>query len=403
MSTLVGTTIGGYRLVEEIGKGGMAIVYKAYQAKLNRWVAVKVLDPLFSLDKTETVTRFRREARAIASLRHPNILSIFDYGEQKGLEYFVTEYIENGSLRDALQHGPLASGLAISLTMGVGEALALAHSHDVVHRDVKPANILLAKEDWPLLADFGLAKLLQERQRLTDPGTTLGTPEYTSPEQALGERIDHRTDIYSLGIVLFEAVNGAPPFQSSKPFDVLLMHLNQQPPKLSGEAGVTEDLNRVVHRALAKNPEDRYPQMTDMLADLVDISHHTESTGVTDTGRRQSCQNVGIGLSGPCFLVPGTIEPIPIPSARNVLVGRTDPRQHVTVDIDLSKLCQSAVGISRRHARLIHEDCGWQIEDLRSTNGTYLNGHSLAPARPTPLKDGDSVRLGHLELIFRAG
>jgi serine/threonine protein kinase len=195
MTNLIGTTIGSYNLVEEIGRGGMAIVYKAYQPKLDRWVAVKVLDPAYTNNNFETLARFRKEAKAIAGVRHPNILTIHDYGEEDGLEYIVTEYVEGGTLKDQLTGTPFDWKRAVALVIGVGQALATAHSHGIIHRDVKPANVLLPRENWPLLADFGLAKIKEDRQALTEPGTTLGTPTYTSPEQALGEPIDQRADI----------------------------------------------------------------------------------------------------------------------------------------------------------------------------------------------------------------
>jgi serine/threonine protein kinase len=268
MESLVNKTLGGYSLVEELGKGGMAVVYKAYQPKLERWVAVKVLNPIYTADEDESeiLTRFQREARAIAALRHPNILTIHDYGEEEGLAYIVMEYVEAGTLKDRLTGDPFDWKRAVNLAMGLGRALAYAHDQGIIHRDVKPANVLLPREDWPLLADFGLVKLQQARRALTQPGMTLGTPAYTSPEQAVGEAVDHRADIYALGVVLFEMVTGRLPFESDKPFEVLLMHMNEPPPR---PRDLVTDMPEIVEdailKALAKSPDDRYDQMSEMV------------------------------------------------------------------------------------------------------------------------------------------
>ncbi|MEJ2559635.1 MAG: serine/threonine-protein kinase, partial [Anaerolineae bacterium] len=156
MKSLINETLGGYSLVEELGRGGMAVVYKAYQPKLERSVAVKVLDPVYTSEDSDVLARFRREAKAIAALRHPNILTVYDYGEEQGLAYIVMEYVEGGTLKDRLQGKSFDWERALDLGVGVGRALAFAHDRGIVHRDVKPANILLPREDWPLLADFGL-------------------------------------------------------------------------------------------------------------------------------------------------------------------------------------------------------------------------------------------------------
>jgi serine/threonine protein kinase len=253
MENLINSMLGGYELVEELGKGGMATVYKAFQPKLDRSVAVKVLDPGYISDDSDVLARFRREAKAIALLRHPNILTVYDYGEEEGLAYIVMEYVEGGTLKDQLQGEPFSWERAVSLGIGVGRALAFAHGQGIVHRDVKPANILLPTEDWPLLADFGLVKLQQARRALTQAGMILGTPDYTSPEQALGESTDHRADIYALGVVLYEMVAGQLPFVAKKAFDVLLMHINDPVPNLRDlVADIPASVAEVITKAMAK-------------------------------------------------------------------------------------------------------------------------------------------------------
>nr|MBC8252965.1 serine/threonine protein kinase [Ardenticatenia bacterium] len=283
MNNLIGTTIGSYNLVEEIGKGGMAIVYKAYQPKLDRWVAVKVLDPAYTTNNFEVLARFRKEAKAIAGVRHPNILTIHDYGEEDGLEYIVMEYVEGGTLKDQLTSTPFDWKRATALAIGVGQALATAHSHGIIHRDVKPANVLMPRENWPLLADFGLAKIKEDRQSLTEPGITLGTPTYTSPEQALGEPIDQRADIYALGVLLYEMVTGRAPFASDRHFEVMLLHMSEPPPRPRDEVpGIPDKLESIILKALEKQPSDRYSQMADMVEELETLMARVLHTKPTD-------------------------------------------------------------------------------------------------------------------------
>jgi serine/threonine protein kinase len=416
MESLVNRTLGGYSLAQELGKGGMAVVYKAYQPKLERWVAVKVLDPLYTSKESDVLTRFRREARAIAALRHPNILTVYDYGEEEGLAYIVMEYVEGGTLKDRLKGEPFEWQRAVKLGMAVGRALAYAHEQGIVHRDVKPANILLPSEDWPLLADFGLIKLQQAVQALTQPGMTLGTPDYTSPEQALGETADHRADIYALGCVLFEMVTGRMPFQSQKAFELLLMHASEPPPYPRDLVpGIPEPVEAAILKALAKSPDDRYARMNDMVADLELAWAASLATGymppeaaapASETAQPTTVMQIDslqAILTGPRFTVLGTGGLLPIPSKDEVVIGRADPRSKSNPDIDLSTYGGSSAGVSRQHARLLRQPSGWLIEDLRSTNGTYVNNQPVLPARPAPLNDGDSVRCGQLVLTFHVG
>jgi serine/threonine protein kinase len=412
MKSLINETLGGYSLVEELGRGGMAVVYKADQPKLERSVAVKVLDPIYTSEDSDVLARFRREAKAIAALRHPNILTVYDYGEEEGLAYIVMEYVEGGTLKDRLQGKSFDWKRALDLGVGVGRALAFAHDRGIIHRDVKPANILLLREDWPLLADFGLVKLQQARRALTQPGVTLGTPDYTSPEQALGETIDYRADIYALGVVLYEIVTGQLPFKAEKPFDVLLMHVSDPPKKPSDLApDIPEVLENAILKALAKSPEDRYAHMRDMVADLelaqeAILAMQQRKLLQSDQTMHHATMQIDLVqsfLSGPRFVVVATGATLPIPHKDEVLIGRADPRGNVIPDIDLSMYGGGSAGVSRQHARLMCQDDNWTIEDLRSTNGTYVNNQSVPSSQPTPLKDGDSVRCGQLVLTFYSG
>jgi serine/threonine protein kinase len=409
MESLIDRTLGGYNLTEELGMGGMATVYKAYQPRLERSVAMKVLDPAFITDDSDVLARFRREAKAIAALRHPNILTVYDYGEEEGLAYIVMEYVEGGTLKDRLEGEPFEPQRAVGLSIGVGRALAFGHDQGIIHRDVKPANILLPREDWPLLADFGLVKLQQARRALTQAGMILGTPDYTSPEQALGEAADHRADIYALGVVLYEMITGRLPFEANKAFDVLLMHINEAPPKPREIVpNIPEIVEDIILKALAKSPAERYPDMQDMVTNLeaawetFQTSAHLASPPAEDSIHHATMQidSVQSFLKGPRFVVAATGSPLLIPQKDEVLIGRADPRGKVVPDIDLSVYGGGTAGVSRQHARLLRTGEGWMIEDLRSTNGTFVNDRRVPPSQPTPLNDGDSVRCGQLVLNF---
>ena len=264
---LTGSTIGQYQILEHIGQGGMGIVYKAYQPALDRHVAIKVL----TTDLTKApdfITRFEREAKTIARLRHRNILTIFDYGQQDNLLYLVMEYVSRGTLQERMGW-PQDLPYSLNVIVQVGEALAHAHQQGVVHRDVKPANILVVEEGWFLLSDFGLVKMVEDSIQLTASGTSLGTPHYMSPEQASGLTVDPRSDIYSLGTVLYECVTGRPPFGVDNPVTVLMKQINEPiPPPRKLRSDLPEEMEAIIMKALAKSPDERYQRMEDFLAAL---------------------------------------------------------------------------------------------------------------------------------------
>jgi len=264
---LIDKTLGQYRIVEKLGSGGMADVYKAFQPSLGRYVAVKILPAVLCRDETFRA-RFDREAKAVAQLRHPNILTVFAYGEQESIIYIVMEYARGGTLKDRMQE-PLSLADTVDVVTKVGSALAYAHRRGVIHRDVKPSNILLTEEDWPLLADFGLAKMVEGSTELTASGVSVGTPEYMSPEQGQGLPVDHRTDIYSLGVVLYEMVTGQTPFKADTPMAVIIKHMTETLPSprlLRPDLPVS--IERIIVRAMAKAPEERYQSADEMAAAL---------------------------------------------------------------------------------------------------------------------------------------
>jgi serine/threonine protein kinase len=249
--------IASYTLLEPIGFGGMAVVYKARQETLDRIVAVKLMSETFASSE-EFIERFRREARTAANMRHPNVVTVHDFGlDERGVPYLVLEFVEGATLADLMDAG-LDDARVPDLLDQIAAGLDYAHSRGVIHRDVKPGNVLLTDDGRAILTDFGLAWLL-EGTHLTMVGGVIGTPEYMSPEQASGDAIDHRTDVYALGVVLFEMLAGERPYAADQPLGVLLKHLQAPVPSLLElRPDLPLALERVIQQALAKDPDDRY-------------------------------------------------------------------------------------------------------------------------------------------------
>jgi serine/threonine protein kinase len=263
-----GQMLGPYRIISQIGQGGMATVYKAYQPSMDRNVAVKVL-PGQLADSPEFTQRFQQEARIIARLEHAHILPVFDYGESEGIHYFVMRFLDAGTLKDKMQNGhPLPLSEIDRLFTQLSDALSYAHSLGVVHRDLKPANALIDSRGNLFLTDFGIAKILESASpRLTQTDAIMGTPAYISPEQAQAQKVDQRSDIYSLGIILYEMVTGRVPYTADTPLAVILKHVTHPLPLPSSvKPDIPETIERILLKALAKNPDDRFASVNDFLA-----------------------------------------------------------------------------------------------------------------------------------------
>jgi len=260
---LIGKTCGQYQIVELVGQGGMATVYKAYQPSLNRYVALKVL-PEYLAHDDEFVKRFKQEATAAAALRHPNIIVIYDIGQADNVHYIATEFLEGQTLDAVLkQSGALPLPRVVKIVNPLASALEAAHQQNLIHRDVKPSNVFINAKDHVTLMDFGIVKAVSST-RLTRTGLLVGTPEYMSPEQAEGHALDGRSDLYSLAVVVYQMLTGQTPFTAPTPNAILYAHVNRPPAPLSRlNQAVPPSVEAVVLRALAKKPADRFQSVTE--------------------------------------------------------------------------------------------------------------------------------------------
>jgi serine/threonine protein kinase len=280
---LIGVTLGNYKILAPLGQGGMARVYRAYQENLDRDVAVKVLPPWFAADRN-FVERFNLEARLVARLSHPNIVTVHDANEQGGHLYIVMQLVDGGTLKrrlDALREkGQMMDVLEAARTFQqLASALEYAHEHGIIHRDVKPVNVLMDRSGRPILSDFGIAKVLAGTKELTRPGAGVGTPEYMSPEQCRGEPVDGRADIYALGVMLYEALTSRTPFAGDNYPALAHSHIYEEPPdpRLFNHQ-LPLSVRDVVLTALRKRPQQRFQKANEMAQALEHALHASPVT-----------------------------------------------------------------------------------------------------------------------------
>lgn len=294
MEDLSGQTLGPYTLLNRIGMGGMASVYRAYQANMDRYVAIKVLPREFAEDPG-FVGRFQQEARIIAKLEHRHILPVYDYGEDAGITYLVMRFVDGGTLKDLVRGVGIDPQDALRLVAQVADALDQAHRQGVVHRDVKPSNVLLDRDGDAYLTDFGIARLAESVSQFTGSGQLIGTPFYMSPEQCRGNPADPRSDIYSLGIMLYELVTGRLPFEAETPIAVVLMHIQDPlPPPRAVNASIPEAVERIILQATAKAPDDRFQTAGDMAVALRLVLATAASGGVAGVSADRIPPEAGI-------------------------------------------------------------------------------------------------------------
>jgi serine/threonine protein kinase len=275
-TNLTGQSIGRYHILEQLGEGGMATVYKAFDTRLETDVAVKVIrtEALPQNAVERALKRFEREAKALARLTHPNIIPVIDYGEHSGHPYLVMKYLPGGTLKQTLRGKPIPWQKALKMLVPIAQGLDYAHRQGMVHRDVKPANILITADGAPMLSDFGIAKIIDEEitMDLTGTSATVGTPEYMAPEQVTSKTVDHRADIYALGVVLYEMITGRKPYQADTPMAVMFKHASEPLPNPRlFVPDIPESVEKVLLKALAKKPEDRYQDASMMAIALEEI------------------------------------------------------------------------------------------------------------------------------------
>jgi len=271
-----------YELEELVGSGGMSSVYRAHDRLLDRKVALKILHEHYTAD-ADYVERFRREARAVAALSHPNIVTVIDRGEHESKQFIVFEYVDGENLKRMIERrGPAPVETALELAIQVARGLSFAHQQGLVHRDVKPQNVLLNGDGQAKVTDFGIARSLDVQHGMTQTGTVLGTSEYIAPEQAQGQRVDEHTDVYSLGVVLYELLTNEVPFSGENFVAVAMRHINEPPPSVRDKRpDVSPRLDAAVQRAMAKRPEDRFQTMAEFGRELEANLAEAQGTVVT--------------------------------------------------------------------------------------------------------------------------
>ena len=289
---MIGKTISHYKILEKLGGGGMGEVYKAEDTRLKRTVALKFL-PLDLTRDEESKKRFNQEAQTASTLQHNNICTIHDViNTEEGQIYIVMEYYEGETIKQLIKQGPIEVDKALEIAIQVAQGLNAAHEKHITHRDIKSGNIIITKNGTAKIIDFGLAKLAWQT-KLTRTGTTLGTAAFMSPEQTIGVTVDHRTDIWSLGVILYEMLTGLTPFRGDYEQAVIYSIVNEEAkPITSLRTGIPIELERVVNKAMAKDPNDRYQHIDEVIVDLRWLIHETESQQIStlhfsDPGRKR--------------------------------------------------------------------------------------------------------------------
>jgi eukaryotic-like serine/threonine-protein kinase len=317
--------LGRYAIQSELGRGAMGVVYKATDTALERTVAVKTVNMALERDGAEKYeARFYQEARAAGSLNHPNIVTVYDVGKEGNVAYMAMEFIEGQELRSLLAEGrALPVSQAVSIAAQVAEGLAYAHQHGVVHRDIKPANIMVLTDGPVKITDFGIARMRASNDELTQSGMMLGSPKYMSPEQVIGKRADHRSDIFSLGVIVYETLTGSAPFSGENVTALMYQIVNFAPPAPSAvNPAVPELLNFIVAKMLAKPLEERYQSAQDLANDLRNCERQIASPAAIT----QPLRPLGVGAAGlPAAggLAAGTQPELALSQAQSVVMAQT--------------------------------------------------------------------------------
>ncbi len=396
MTDLIGKTLGQYQILREIGRGGMAVVYEAEQPLLGRTVAIKVLPPEFTFDKT-FVQRFLHEGRAAARLKHPHVVSIFDVGEQPGVYYIVMEKLEGESLHSLIRRtGRLPLPRASFILAQIADALDYAHAHGLIHRDIKPANIIVGPDDHATLTDFGIVKAA-EGTALTQTGTLMGTPEYMSPEQARGESAGASSDLYALGITLYEMLAGKTPFRADSPVVVLYKQAFESPtPVRASVPDLPPAADAVLAKALAKEPAQRFRTAGELARALAHAGATAPAVAVKKPGQVSGKWWAAPGGRIGYILVAGVLA-VTVIAGGSLLLNRLFTRSDAVVATSRSATPRSA---SAQSACLAFETMTPFVSDRSgkaeiyclAQNTTVQMTHSPGPSAswgPAPAENGD--------------
>jgi serine/threonine protein kinase len=394
-----------YKLIDERGRGSFATVYVARDTENNHIYAVKVMHIELSNDG-DLLARFQREAHIHMNLSDPHVVRIVDYGNDNSMHFIVMEYIDGQNLKyHMITHGPMEPLRALNYTRQIAEGLETAYKQGVVHRDIKPQNILINGKDVVKIVDFGLARS-RETVTLTQSNVFMGTAYYISPEQAeSGRSADTRSDLYSVATVLFEMLTGSPPFEGDTAVDIVIKHMNEKVPSICRiRPDLPMDMDIFMQKAMAKSPADRYQTPQEFIAALEQLQERIQAMPpmqrVPEPGYESRAGNMGADKPPATppklarIVVLSSGQPIPL-TGDLMVVGRQDPILGIYPEINLA---DKTVG--RRHAYMRNQQGTFTVEDLNALNKTRLNGVTLTPHEERTLKDGDILRFGSVEVRF---
>ncbi len=398
---------GRYKLIDEIGRGSFATVYIVRDTKTNRVYAMKAMlyEPA---DDGELLARFQREAHILLTLQDPHIVRIFEYGDESDLHYILMDYIDGQNLKyHTLTSGPMEPALALDYARQIAEGLDTAYKNGVVHRDIKPQNIVINSQGVAKITDFGLARS-RETVTLTQSNVFMGTAYYIPPEQAeSGRSADIRSDLYSVATVLFELLSGHPPYEGDTAVEIVVKHMNDKVPSICRiRSDLPHELDQFMQKAMAKLPADRFSTPRDFINALeklqelipampIDRQDTAERPPIVERREAKDAHEPQTVLSKQArLLVLSSNQAIPL-TGELMVVGRQDPVLGINPEINLA---DKTVG--RRHAYVRFQHGQYTVEDLNALNKTRLNGVVLTPYEERPLKEGDILRFGSVEVRF---